>query len=73
MDTVLYFDANLFITSWVSPQTLTDLWISECKRRLTHDIIALEAQLVGLAGLKDLHPDELNLRLAVLKHLLGRR
>lgn len=47
--------------------------INECGRRLTHHIIAFEAQLVGLAGLEDLHPDELDLRLAVLKHLLGSR
>lgn len=44
--------------------------ISGCKRRLTHHVVVIEAQLAGLAGLEDLHPDELDLRLAVLKHLL---
>lgn len=39
--------------------------------RLTHHVIVLKAQLAGLAGLEDLHPDELYLRPAVLKHLLG--
>lgn len=43
------------------------------ERRLTHHVVALEAQLAGLAGLEDLHPDELDLRPAVLEHLLGGR
>lgn len=39
-------------------------------KRLTHHVIVLEAQLAGLTGLQDLHPDKLDLCLAVLKHLL---
>lgn len=40
---------------------------------LTHHVVVVKAQLAGLAGFEDLHPDELNLHLAVLKHLLSRR
>ena len=40
---------------------------------LTHHVVIIEAQLVGLAGLEDLHADELDLHLAVLEHLLGSR
>lgn len=40
---------------------------------LTHHVVVLEAQLAGLAGLEDLHPDEFYLRPAVLEHLLGGR
>lgn len=44
---------------------------TNCSQRLTHHIIVLKAQLAGLAGLEDLHPDEFNLRPAIQKHLLG--
>ena len=40
---------------------------------LTHNVVVIEAQLVGLAGLQDLHADELDLHLAVLEHLLSGR
>ena len=45
--------------------------MAECRGGLTHHVVVIEAHLAGLAGLEDLHPDELDLRLAVLEHLLG--
>lgn len=49
------------------------LAVTASKQGLTDHVVALKAQLAGLAGLEDLHPDELNFRLAVLEHLLRRR
>lgn len=49
------------------------LAVTASKQGLTDHVIALKAQLAGLAGLEDLHPDEFNFRLAVLEHLLRRR
>lgn len=44
--------------------------VAAFKHGLTNHVVALKAQLADLAGLQDLHPDELNLGLAVLEHLL---
>lgn len=37
---------------------------------VTDEVVSVEAELVTLAGFQNLHPDELDLHLTVLKHLL---
>lgn len=50
------------------------LWLRSFRTKyiFTNHVVVLKAQLVGLACLEDLHSDELDLHLAVLKHLLRR-
>ena len=41
--------------------------------KLDSTIAVLKGHVVVLAGFENLHPDELDLRLAILEHLLGGR